>query len=252
MRALGVDIGGSGIKGAPVELKSGDLLGERYRVDTPQPSTPAAVAAEVAKLAASFDWDEAVGIAFPAVVKRGVTLTAANVDASWAGTDARRLFAEATGLPVTVCNDADAAGEAELRFGAASACEGVAVVLTFGTGIGSAVFIDGVLVPNTELGHMELLGSDAELHASARVRKSENLGWKEWAARVNTYLELVEKILNPDLIVIGGGVSNRPERFLPELRARARLVAATLGNRAGIVGAALFAGPSAITGSGEN
>lgn len=241
MHVLGIDIGGTGIKGAPVDITTGALLQERYRVLTPQPATPAAVAEVVAEVARHFAWTGPVGCTFPAVVRGGVALTAANVDAAWVGTDAAALFARATGCPVVVLNDADAAGLAEMSFGAGQGRRGVVLLLTFGTGIGSALFTDGVLVPNTELGHLEVDGKEAEERASDRVRQRKELGFKRWSRRVNRVLGELEALLSPDLFILGGGVSKDYAEFGPHLRARAEIVPARLLNQAGIVGAALAA-----------
>jgi polyphosphate glucokinase len=240
--AFGVDIGGSGIKGAPVDLVRGGLAEERHKVLTPQPSAPHAVVDAVREVVEHFHPQGPVGITFPGVVVDGRTLTAANVDPGWVDLDARELFQQALGLPVAVVNDADAAGIAEVAFGAGRDRGGVVITLTFGTGIGSAVFVDGVLVPNTELGHLELNGKDAERRASSGAREKHNLSWDEWAARVDEYLAHVEMLFSPQLIIIGGGVSRKHEKFLPLLtRRRAELVPAELQNNAGIVGAAMAA-----------
>lgn len=239
---LGIDIGGSGIKGAPVNRRTGTLLDDRQRIETPEPSTPDSVAAVVAQIAEHFGWNGPIGATMPAVVKSGVLLTAANIDEAWIGADAAALFGKATGSPVTVINDADAAGIAEMRFGAGKGRRGVVAMITLGTGIGSAVFNDGVLVPNTELGHLEIRGKDAESRASARVKEEKKESWKKWAKRVDEYLDHLDALLSPDLIVIGGGVSKNADKFFPLLHVRAELVAATLLNDAGIVGAALTAG----------
>ncbi|MGW1378131.1 polyphosphate--glucose phosphotransferase [Streptomyces sp. NPDC002446] len=261
MRVFGVDIGGSGIKGAPVDLERGDLAEERYKVLTPHPATPEAVADCVRQVVAHFGWSGPVGATFPGVVTGGTTRTAANVDKGWIGTDAAallsgRLGGEAGGCPVTVLNDADAAGLAEMRFGAGRDRAGTVIVLTFGTGIGSAVFTDGRLVPNTELGHLELHGHDAEKRASTRAKEDEGLNWAHWARRVQKYLAHVEMLFSPELFVIGGGVSRKAEKFLPLIEGvRAEIVPAQLQNNAGIVGAAMAAyaaragGPAAADGS---
>jgi polyphosphate glucokinase len=238
---LGIDIGGSGIKGAVVDTASGELLTERHRIETPQPSTPDAVADVVAEVVAHHDYEGPVGCTFPAVVRRGVVETAANVDDSWIGTDADALFTERLGMDVTMLNDADAAGLGEMRFGAGRGRDGVVLLLTFGTGIGSALIVDGRLVPNTELGHLELDGVDAEDRAASRWREEEGLSWKEWAGRVNRYLAHVEAVLAPDLFIIGGGVSRKADEFFPYLSPRTPFVAAHLRNNAGIVGAAVAA-----------
>jgi polyphosphate glucokinase len=238
---IGVDIGGSGVKGAPVDLATGELAADRHRIETPQPSTPEAVAAVVAEVVGSFTTGGPIGCTFPGIVRRGVIRSAANVDPAWLGTDAAALFREATGRPVVVLNDADAAGLAEARFGAARGRDGVVLVLTFGTGIGSALLNDGELVPNTELGHLELDGQDAEDAAAAAVRDDEGLSWEEWAARVEHYLQHVEGLFSPDLIVVGGGVSKRFDKFADHLDVEAEVVPAELRNNAGIAGAALVA-----------
>ncbi len=236
---LGIDIGGTGIKGAVVDLDTGQFVAERFRILTPKPATPEAVAGVVKEVVEHFDWKGKVGATFPAVVQRGVVHTAANVDASWIETDAAAIFAKATGTACTVINDADAAGIAEVRFGAAKDRLGTVIVITLGTGIGSAVFIDGVLVPNTELGHLKMKGVDAEKRASETVRERDQLSWKKWSRRVEKYLQYLESLLWPDLIVIGGGISKKSDKFLPLISTRTEVVPALLHNEAGIVGAAL-------------
>ncbi|AEW96278.1 putative polyphosphate glucokinase [Streptantibioticus cattleyicolor NRRL 8057 = DSM 46488] len=237
-----MDIGGSGIKGAPVDLGRGELAGERFKVLTPHPSEPAAVVAGVRQVVGHFGWSGPVGVTFPGVVTDGVTRTAANMHPDWVDVDARALLSEALGVPVTVRNDADAAGLAEMRFGAGRGHDGTVIVLTFGTGIGSAVFHRGRLLPNTELGHLELHGHDAEKRAAARVKDDHGMSWPQWAARVEEYLAEVEKLFSPELLVLGGGVSRKAEKFLPLLRGvRAKIVPARLHNEAGIVGAAMEA-----------
>ena len=238
---LGIDIGGSGIKGAPVDTGAGQLVAERFRIATPQPATPDAVSRCVAEIVRHFSWSGPIGVTMPGVVKHGVVLTAANIDKAWIGTDADALFGAATGNPVTVMNDADAAGIAEMRFGAGKGRDGVVIMITLGTGIGFAVFNDGVLLPNVEMGHIEMHGHDAETLASARVREEHDESWKKWADKVDDYLDRIDNLLWPDLIIIGGGVSKKSEKFFPYLDTRAELVAATLLNDAGIVGAALAA-----------
>lgn len=238
---FGVDIGGSGIKGCVVNLETGTLEGERLRIPTPQPSTPEAVADVVAEIVSRFSWHGPVGITLPCVVKKGIARTAANVDQAWIGTDADALFAEKlhrTTDQIMMLNDADAAGLAEMRFGSGVGTEGVVVLLTFGTGIGSAVFLDGKLVPNTEFGHLEIRGHDAEKQAAASVKDELNLSWEKWAARVDEYLQVLENLLWPDLIIAGGGVSKKAHKWLPLLNNRTKVVAASLQNDAGIVGAA--------------
>jgi polyphosphate glucokinase len=241
MTVLGIDIGGSGIKGAPVDVSTGTLTDERYRVETPQPSKIDQMVAAVAEVAKRFGDAGPVGITFPGVVLGGVTRTAANVDKSWIDAPAAELLGAAVGRPVTVLNDADAAGVAEMRFGAGRDKRGVVIMLTLGTGIGSALFVDGRLVPNTELGHLELHGHDAEQRASERAREEEDLSWPDWAHRVRKYLRHVEDLFWPDLFIIGGGVSKRSEKFLPLIDIRTPAVPAELQNNAGIVGAALAA-----------
>ncbi|GIH90580.1 polyphosphate--glucose phosphotransferase [Planobispora siamensis] len=241
MRALGIDIGGSGIKGAPVDLEKGELAEERLRIPTPSPATPEAVAEVVGRIVEHFSWEGPVGITFPGVVLDGITMTAANMNQSWVGVDARGLFSEVTRQPVVVLNDADAAGLAEVAAGAGKGEAGVVLMLTFGTGIGSALFVDGRLVPNTELGHLELRGKDAEKRASDAAREDHDLSWEEWAERVEEYLRHVEMLFSPSLIIIGGGVSKKADKFLPRISIRTRIVPAALRNEAGIVGAAMAA-----------
>ncbi|WP_320779752.1 polyphosphate--glucose phosphotransferase [Streptomyces sp. CRN 30] len=244
MQIFGVDIGGSGIKGAPVDLERGDLADERYKVLTPRPAAPDAVADRVKEVVDHFGWTGPVGVTFPGVVAGGTTVrTAANVDKNWIGVDARALLGERLGgLPVTVLNDADAAGVAEMRFGAGRDRRGTVALLTFGTGIGSALFVDGVLVPNTELGHLELDGHDAEKRASSKAKEDEDLSWERWARRVSTYLAHVEMLFSPQLFIIGGGVSRKAHKFLPLIEGiEAEVVPAQLLNNAGIVGAAMRA-----------
>ncbi len=243
-RGFGVDIGGSGIKGGLVDLEAGALDGERLRIATPQPSTPDAVADVVAEIVEKFNWDGPVGVTLPCVVKHGVAHSAANVDKGWIGTDAAALFAARLGRPadqVVVLNDADAAGIAEMRFGSGVDRDGLVVLLTFGTGIGSALFLDGKLVPNTEFGHLEVDGHDAEKRAAASVKEDKGLTWAEWAPRVSRYINVLENLIWPDLVIAGGGVSKKAEKWLPLLEARTEVVAAALKNDAGIVGAAVAA-----------
>jgi polyphosphate glucokinase len=238
---LGIDIGGSGIKAAPVDTATGQFMAERQKLLTPQPATPEALAKVVVQLVRSFNWTGLVGITFPGVVVDGVVRTAANVDSSWIGVDAVKLFGSETNLTVTVLNDADAAGVAEIHFGAGKDVHGTVLLLTLGTGIGSALFTDGVLVPNTELGHIEIRGKDAEKRASDHAREEHQLSWEDWAGRVDEYLEHMEALLSPGLIIIGGGVSRKSSKFLPLLtaRVRANVVPAALQNEAGIIGAAM-------------
>lgn len=241
MQIMGIDIGGSGIKGAPVDLEQGDLAQARHRIATPQPSTPLAVAKIVAQIVDYFQYEGPIGCTFPAIVQHGVTLSAANVDDSWIGAHAEQLFTETVGQPVRVLNDADAAGIAEMAFGAGRGRQGVVMILTFGTGIGSAIFTEGVLLPNTEFGHVQIRGMDAEHRAAARIRDEEDLSWKEWAARANEFLQYLELLFSPDLFIIGGGVSKKFNKFSKHLKVKAEMVPAELGNNAGIVGAAMAA-----------
>lgn len=240
-RAFGIDIGGSGIKAALVDTATGALLGPRARVATPRPATPGAVAEVVGRMVADAGWKGRVGAAFPAVVSHGVARSAANVDRSWIGADADALFTAATSAQVTVLNDADAAGLAEVRFGAARDVPGVVLLLTFGTGIGSALFIDGRLVPNTELGHVQLDGVDAEGRAAASAKDREKLSYKQWAKRVQRYLAHMEALFTPDLFVVGGGVSKDAAKWVPLLKLEVPVRVAQLLNNAGIVGAAMAA-----------
>ena len=245
MRAIGIDVGGSGIKAAVVDLAAGDFAGERVRIDTPQPATPDAVVAAVRDLIAPFPRDLPVGVGFPSPVVDGVTTTAAHVDSGWVGAPACDLFARGLGRPVTVLNDADAAGVAEARFGAARGRAGVVILLTLGTGIGSALLNDGVLVPNTELGHLQVRGRDAEHLAASAVREREGLSWGEWAARLSEVIGVVDSLFWPDLVLLGGGVSRKADKFIPLLDVRPPVMAASLRNRAGIVGAAAIAAGAA-------
>jgi polyphosphate glucokinase len=237
---LGIDVGGSGIKGALVDLDRGALVTERFRIPTPQPSTPTAVAEVVAQVAEQTGWDgNAFGCALPAVVTRGIVRTAANIDDGWIGTDGAGLICDLVGCPVTLLNDADAAGLAEMRYGVGVNVPGQVLMLTFGTGIGSALFEAGVLVENTELGHLEVDGDVGEDRAAARIYEDEDLTYEEWAVRVNRYLQAVETVLWPDLIIFGGGISKQFDEYSHMLAARARIVPAAMRNNAGIIGAAL-------------
>lgn len=240
---IGIDFGGSGIKAAPVDLSTGQLSARRERIDTPEESTPEAVAGVMAKLVAEFAAsDSAVGVAVPAVVRRGGVIgSAANIDESWIGTDADDLLSEALSREVHVINDADAAGLAEARYGAARGRAGLVIVTTLGTGIGSAFLWNGELVPNTELGHLEIEGHDAESRAANSARKGEDLSWDTWAERLTTFYKAVERLFSPDLIVIGGGVSKHGSQFIPLIGIDTEIIPATLRNTAGIVGAATLA-----------
>ncbi|MFD3872886.1 polyphosphate--glucose phosphotransferase [Streptomyces sp. NPDC058623] len=243
MEIFGVDIGGSGIKGAPVDLDRGELAQERHKVLTPHPATPEGVAGCVAEVVDAFSWKGPVGVTFPGVVTHGITRSAANVDQGWIGLDAASLLSSRLGgRKVTVLNDADAAGIAEITYGAGRDVSGTVILLTLGTGIGSAVFRDGLLVPNTELGHLELKGHDAETRASVKAKEDEDLSWPHWARRLEKYLAHVEMLFSPDLFILGGGVSRKPEKFVPLIEGvRAEIVPAKLQNDAGIVGAAMAA-----------
>jgi polyphosphate glucokinase len=238
---FGVDIGGSGIKGAVVDLALGVLASERHKILTPQPSTPTAVAAAVAEVTGHFGWQGPLGCTFPAVVQEGVARTAANVDPAWIGTNIEKVVGTATGLAVTAVNDADAAGIAETYWGAAGTARGLVIVVTLGTGIGTALIYDGVLVPNSELGHVELDGQDYETRASAAAREREALSWAQWAKRLQRYFSYLEALLRPNLFVVGGGVSRRSEKFLPLLTLETPIVPAKFQNEAGIAGAAYLA-----------
>jgi polyphosphate glucokinase len=239
---LGIDIGGSGIKGNLVDPLDGSLLAERFKVETPVPSLPDAVAKVVAQIADHFEYQGRIGSTFPAIVKRGVTWSAANVDPAWVGCDAAALFSQVSGREVVVVNDADAAGVAEMAFGAGRGRPGTVVLLTFGTGIGSAVFHNGVLIPNTEFGHLQFAGHESvEDWAAARVRDDERLSWEVWAGRVNKLLHHLNKLLSPDLLILGGGVSRRWDKWSQYLNIPVEVVPAGLRNEAGIVGAALLA-----------
>ncbi len=241
MRILGVDIGGSGIKGAPVDTKAGQMLTDRYRIPTPEGARPKDVAKVVNQIAENFDWHGPIGCGFPAVIQHGVARTAANVSDEWIDTDIAALLASMTGCPVRVLNDADVAGIAEMRFGAGRGRDGLVMIITIGTGLGTALFTDGVLVPNTELGHIEMDCQDAEWQASDAARKRDDLSWKEWARRFNRYIGRIEDLFWPDLIILGGGASKKMKKFADYLTVRAELVPAQLRNEAGIIGAAIAA-----------
>lgn len=240
-KILGIDIGGSGIKGAIVNTKLGKMKTKRYRIPTPNPATPDSVAQVIMKIVKHFNWDGIIGVGFPGVVQNGVAMTAANLGEIWAGTNLNLLFSEITECPVYVVNDADAAGTAELKFGAGKGYKGVVMLITVGTGLGTVMFSDGKLVPNLELGHIILNGDDAEKYASDAARKNGNLNWDEWADRFNEYLARIEFLTWPDLIVIGGGASKKDDKFFQHLTTRAKVVPAELLNEAGIIGAAVAA-----------
>jgi polyphosphate glucokinase len=241
VQGFGVDIGGSGIKGCTVDLDAGELIGERVRIDTPQPSHPDAVYEVVSRVVGEFGWTGTVGVTFPGVMKSGVAHTAANVDKSWIGHDVDAGLEAVVPGAVHTLNDADAAGMAEMRYGAGRDRKGVVLMLTFGTGIGSALFVDGMLVPNTEFGHIQVDGEDGERRASAAAKDREELGYPEWARRVDRYLDVLEAGVWPDLIIVGGGVSKKAHKWVPLLSTRTPVVPAELQNNAGIVGAALVA-----------
>ena len=243
--ALGIDIGGTGMKAAPVDVATGRLLGERFRIPTPQPSTPEAMATVVRDLDRHFaditGGSGPVGVAFPAVVRGGVVHSAANIDTSWMGADAASAFSEAVGRPVVVVNDADAAGIAEMSFGAGRGRSGLVITLTLGTGIGSGMFMDGTLVPNTEFGHLEFRGESVERYAAASAMEREDLAWEDWADRVSEFLEMVDRLFSPDMVILGGGVSREPERWFHRIDTRFETVIASMANHAGVVGAAMAA-----------
>ncbi len=242
MQLLGIDIGGSGIKGAIVDIHRGELVTDRHRIDTPQPATPDAVTDTVAEIVKHFEWQGAIGCTFPAIMKDGVAYSAANVDDAFIGTNVKLMIEEKTGCPTVVLNDADAAGIAEMHFGAGQGYLGTVIMLTIGTGIGSAIFRKGVLVPNTELGHIYMEnGEEGEEYASDRVRKDDDLGWKSWGKRLNAYVQHIEFLFSPDLLVIGGGVSKKHQKFFKRIETQCDLVPAELRNEAGIIGAALAA-----------
>ncbi len=241
MEILGIDIGGTGIKGAPVNTETGDLTTDRYRIPTPQPATPEAVISTVTEIVQHFEWDGLIGCTFPAIIKDGITHSAANVDNAWIDYEAEKNLRQRTGCSLLLINDADAAGIAEMHLGAGRNEDGLVIVLTLGTGIGSAVFINGQLVPNTELGHLEINGKEAEKWAADSIRKKKSLKWREWAERVNTYLAHLEFIFSPDLFIIGGGVSKKFKKYEPYLTTQAPIIPAGLLNEAGIVGAAMAA-----------
>ncbi len=239
---FGIDFGGTGIKGAPVDLDAGDFAQERVRIPTPSPSTPQSVASVLADLLKEFPESSApVGVTAPGVVTHGVVRSAANIDKSWIDTDADAIFTAATGREVHVVNDADAAGLAEATYGAARGHRGLVIMTTLGTGIGSAIIYNGVLVPNSELGHLEIDGHDAESRAANSARERDELSWEHWAKRLTTYYRTVETLFSPDLFVIGGGISKHADEFMPLISIKTPMVTATLLNRAGVVGAALFA-----------
>ena len=239
MDILGIDIGGSGIKGAPVNIETGKLVAERIRIPTPTPSSPEKVADSLIDVIKHFDWMGPVGSGFPAVVNNGMIFTASNIDKNWIGTNASEMFTKITGCDFVVINDADAAGIAEMEFGAGRDNQGVVFIITVGTGIGTALFSKGSLVPNTELGHIIMNGMVAERYCSDAIRKNEDLSWKKWSKRLNEYLREIERLFWPDLIIIGGGVSKKHAKFLHYLETKTKVVTAHLQNEAGMIGAAM-------------
>jgi polyphosphate glucokinase len=247
MNVFGLDVGGSGIKGAPVDTETGELVAERVRVKTPQPATPEAIVETAVRVVEESGWDGPVGCGFPAVVKDGVVRTAANIDDSNIGFDLEGALKRELGTTVSAVNDADAAGLAEMRWGAGRGVDGVVLMLTLGTGIGTSLFIGGRLVPNTEFGHIEIRGEDAEHRAADGARKREDLSWRQYAGRLDEYLHGIENLLWPDLIVVGGGISKKAEKFFPHLTARTEVVTAKMRNEAGIAGAALAGLPDTAT-----
>lgn len=247
MVLIGIDIGGSGIKSAPVDIASGELKAERCRIATPDPSTPDAVTGVIHETLGKFPHVSGpIGITFPGVVRAGRVLTSTNMDPLWLGFEAAAFFSAKLGRPCVVMNDADAAGIAEMRYGAGRGVSGVVVLLTLGTGIGSAVFLDGKILPNTEFGHIEIRGKDAESRAAARVREEKNMGWHEWGEKVGEVVARLAQVINPDLFIIGGGVSRKAEKFLPAVQSMVTVpvVPAQLQNAAGLVGAAAVASES--------
>ncbi len=240
MQVLGIDIGGSGIKGAPVNIETGELMAERLRIKTPKGAEPEPVANVVAEIARHFNWTGRIGVGFPAPIKNGVALMAANVSEKWIGTNANELLSKSTGCLCHVGNDADVAGMAEMKFGAGKDQPGTVIMVTLGTGIGTAIFYNGHLLPNTEFGHLQMDGKDAEHRASDAARQRKDMSWKKYAKRLNEYLSEMEKLFWPDLFIVGGGISKYHEKYLPLLTLQAKIVPAQFQNEAGIVGAALF------------
>lgn len=243
MITLGIDIGGSGIKGALVDTEKGEMVTDRLRIPTPQPAKPQAVIDVIKQIVDHFEYSGPIGVGIPCIVIKGVTLSAANIDDEWIGFAAEQAMSEATGCRVTLGNDADVAGLAEMRFGAGRGQMGTVMIFTLGTGIGSAVFVNGRFLPNTELGHVYLRNQkkDAEAYAAERIRDEKNLSWKQWGKRLNTYFQHMEFLFSPELFIIGGGISKQHAEFLPYIKTRATMVPAELRNEAGIVGAAVLA-----------
>ncbi|MDP9259917.1 MAG: ROK family protein [Actinomycetota bacterium] len=245
MEMIGIDVGGTGIKAAVVETTTGEFTTARVRVETPHPAVPKTMIKATAGLVTDLPPGLHVGVGFPAVILGGVVKTAANIDPSWIGVDAEAALADALGRPLMVGNDADAAGLAEMRFGAGRGQAGTVLMLTLGTGIGSALFRDGVLLPNTELGHLQLRGKDAERRAAASIKVSKHLSWHAWSKRLAEYVDAIDRLLWPDLVIIGGGISKEADKFIHELPSRVKCVPAALQNQAGIVGAAMLAAEAA-------
>jgi polyphosphate glucokinase len=241
MEFLGIDIGGTGIKGALVDTRIGELTTDRYRLLTPKPAKPDPVVETVARIVEHFQWKGPIGCGFPAAIVKNKVRTASNISKKWLGLDVVKMVEEATGCRSIVLNDADVAGIAEMRFGAGKSRDGLVIIVTLGTGIGSALFMDGRLVPNTELGHIEIDNVEAERWASEIVREKEDLSWKQWAKRIDTYLKRMQIYFWPELFIVGGGVSKKHEKFLPLLSLDCEVVPATLRNEAGIIGAAMAA-----------
>lgn len=241
MKVLGIDFGGSGIKGAIVDTDTGKMLTERHRIITPQPATPQSVADTIQQLVKHFNYEGPIGCGFPALINNGVAMSASNIDKSWIHVNAEQLFSATTGMPVVVVNDADAAGIAELRFGAGNGAPGVVLLLTIGTGIGSALLNDGVLLPSTEFGHIEFKGDIAERYCSDAARERQQMSWEKWGKRFNKYLLYMEKLFSPSMFIIGGGVSKKMDLFQEAITVNAKVVPATLRNQAGIIGAACYA-----------
>jgi polyphosphate glucokinase len=244
-QAIGIDIGGTGIKGAVVDLDTGELLSDRVKVATPKGGEPDDIVAAVAEMVTGFGelaQEVPVGVCFPAIVLRGVTMSAANVSKKWIGLEAEKLFEKALTRDITFVNDADAAGVAEARYGAAKGRGGLVILTTLGTGIGSALIYDGVLVPNSELGHLEIGGRDAERRAAYSAKERHRLSWTSWAKRLQRYYETVDRLFSPELFIVGGGVSKSADEFLPLLKLRPEIVPATHRNNAGILGSAALAG----------
>lgn len=242
MEILGIDIGGSGIKGAIVETKNGKLISDRLRVDTPQPATPESISESISKLVKQFKYKGSIGVGFPAAIIQGVVKTASNIDKSWIGVNADQLFNKATGCHVYTLNDADAAGIAEDKYGGGKDLEGVVIVITIGTGVGTAFFSKGRLVPNTEVGHIIMPnGLKAEHYVSDFVRQRDGLSWEDWTSRMNEYLEYLENLFYPDLFIVGGGISKKSDKYLEGIKVRTKVMPAKLLNNAGIIGAAVYA-----------